>query len=250
MRKADRRKNIVILGICILTLVIVLGTFYSRKYEKHVLAPATQKIVVVQKPRTVQMYVPAVNNEGKGVVTLLKVGIEPGTGKVLVNVNQILFWVDTQQSIQIAKRVAQKITGVDLSKYDLIYSIQTNASLIEGPSAGAALTIATIAAIENKTLNNSVMITGTIKPDGTIGPVGGIIPKAQAAKSVGAKIFLVPKGQGTQTNYVPEEHCEHVGSFTFCTTTYKEEKENVGKSVGIEVKEVSNISQALKYFFG
>lgn len=199
--------------------------------------------------RFVKIYVPAVDNEGRGVATVLKVGIKPGSGKVLVDINNILFWLDTQQSIQTAKKVAEAITKVDLSKFDLIYSLENiNATVVEGPSAGAALTIATIAVIEEKELDLKTMITGTINPDGSIGPVGGIIPKAQAAKEIGATTFLVPEGQGTQVNYVPEEKCERIGYFTFCTTTYKKKIENVGKSVGINVVEVKDIREAMKYF--
>ncbi len=41
-------------------------------------------------------------------------------------------------------------------------------------------------------VNPKVMMTGMINPDGTIGPVGGILEKASAAASVGAKLFLIP----------------------------------------------------------
>lgn len=243
MRRKDRQ--IAILGISIIIVLAVVGENYLKlRIEKRV----NQTIVIPPSGSVVSIYIPAVDSRGNGVATTLVVEAKPGTGRVLVNVNQLLFWVDTQQSIQVAKKVAQDFTHANFSKLDLVYSIETNASLIEGPSAGAALAIATIIAVENKTLNRSVMITGTINEDGSIGQVGGIIPKAKAAKEVGATLFLVPEGQGTEVNYVPEEKCEKIGSFTFCTTTYKKVKENVAKSIGINVKEVSNIEDALKYF--
>ena len=67
---------------------------------------------------------------------------------------------------------------MDLSEYDLVYTIKANATVIEGASAGAALAVATVAALTGKELNSSVMMTGTINHDGTIGPVGGIFEKA------------------------------------------------------------------------
>ncbi|MEM5843970.1 MAG: S16 family serine protease [Candidatus Aenigmatarchaeota archaeon] len=194
------------------------------------------------------MYIPAVDSEGNGVVTKLIVEAKPGTGRVLVDINQLLFWVDTQHSIRVAQKVAQNYTKIDLSNIDLIYAIETNASVIGGPSAGAAMTIATIALIENKTLNQSVMITGTINSDGSIGPVGEIVAKAKAAKDIGAKLFLVPLGQAIQTYYKPIEHCERFGPVTYCSTEYRPEKIDVSKEVGISVKEVSNIQEALQYF--
>jgi uncharacterized protein len=194
------------------------------------------------------IFVPAVDNQGNGVAVKLTVEALPGEGRILVNIDKILFWVDTQQSMRIARDVAQKITNKDLSKIDLIYTIETEANVVEGPSAGAALTIATIAALENKSINTSVMITGTINPDGTIGPVGGIVPKSKAAKDIGAKLFLIPEGQGEQVNYKPKEECKTIGFFTYCKIEYIPEKITVSKISGIEVREVSNINDALKYF--
>jgi uncharacterized protein len=246
----SRNKKIVIIGILIIISIAFIGSRYI-----HIEKVENKKIILMptytnaSQETFVKIYVPAVDNEGRGVATTLKVGIRQGSGKVLVDINNILFWLDTQQSIQTAKRVAEEVTKVDLSNFDIIYSLENiNASVVEGPSAGAALTIATIAAIEKKELNSKVMITGTINSDGSIGKVGGIIQKAKAAKEMGVKTFLVPSGQGTQINYIPEERCEQVGYFTFCTTNYKKVVENVGKSVGIDVVEVNDIKEAMKYF--
>ncbi len=192
--------------------------------------------------------VPAVDNEGNGVSTTLLVEAIPGKGRVLTNINQLLFWVDTQYSIRTAENVAQNITKIDLTNIDLIYTIETNASIIEGPSAGAALTVATIATLQNKTINPTVMITGTINPDGSVGPVGGILAKAKASKDVGATLFLVPKGQSIQTNYVPVRQCQDIGPINYCSIEYKQERIDITKEAGITVKEVSTIDEALKYF--
>jgi uncharacterized protein len=252
MKKANlntSNKKIIIFGVILIITFAFVGSRYIHlgTNETKIITLSLNYTNITQE-RFVKIYVPAVDSEGKGVATVLKVGIKPGSGKVLVDINNILFWLDTQQSIQTAKKVAQEITKADLSKFDLIYSLDINATVVEGPSAGAAISIATIAAIEGKDLNNKVMITGTINPDGSIGAVGGIIPKAQVAKEVGVNTFLVPSGQGTQVTYIPEEKCEQIGYFTFCTTTYKKKVESVGKSVGIEVVEVRNIREAMKYF--
>jgi len=178
----------------------------------------------------------------------LKVQTIPGEGRTLVNVDNLLFWVDTQFSIRTAKSVAENVTKLDLSKVDLIYTIETDASVIEGQSAGAALTVVTVAALENKTINKNVIITGTMMPDGKIGPVGSIFEKAKAAKDINATLFLVPQGQGTQTNYMPEKKCEKIGPINYCTTEYKQGKIDISRDAGIDVKEVSDINEALTYF--
>ena len=199
-------------------------------------------------PQRAEIYVPAVSNEGKGIMTKIIVEIRPGNGRVLVNVDNLLFWVDTQHSIRVAKKVAERITGINTSNLDLIYTIETNASIVEGPSAGAAITIATIAALENKTLKRNITITGIINLDGTIGPVGGVFEKGEAAKENGFSTFLVPLGQGTYVKYIPEVTCEKYGMVEFCTTEYKPKKIDLSKELNISVVEVSNIEEALKYF--
>ncbi|MGC8812176.1 MAG: S16 family serine protease [Candidatus Aenigmatarchaeota archaeon] len=240
--------------ILIAIVLLIVLSLASNLTLKSIILPnvtvgeRTKIILSNESILQISMNIPAVDEEGNGVITKLMVEAKPGTGRVLVDINQLLFWVDTQNSIRVAQKVAQNYTNTDLSSIDLIYSIETNASLIGGPSAGAAMTVATIALLENKSLNKSVMMTGTINSDGTIGPVGEIVSKAKAAKDVGAKLFLVPEGQAVQTYYKPVEHCERFGPVTYCSTEYKPEKIDVSKEVGIPVKEVSTIQEALKYF--
>lgn len=237
--------------IILIISLIVFSLFLTSSIQ----SPSTVEIIKTQKIvltnysfPTVYLKIPAVDNDGNGVVTKLKVEAKPGEGRTLVNIDHLLFWVDTQHSIRLAKKVAENVTGVDLSNIDLFYAIETNASVIEGPSAGAAITVATIAVIENKSINESVMITGTINSDGSIGPVGEVLAKAKAAKDVGATLFLVPLGQAAQTYYEPVQTCQKFGFITYCTTEYKPKKVDVGKEAGIEVKEVSGIKEALNYF--
>jgi len=191
------------------------------------------------------IYVPAVDENDHGVVTLLTVqAIDgDGSGKILVNIDRILFWGDTQDSIRTAHSVAQNIRGIDLSHIDLVYTIIANASVIEGPSAGAAITVATIAAAEDRQLNNSVMITGTIKMDGSIGQVGGILAKANASRDQGAELLLVPPGQSYEQ--ITTLKCQWVGWVEQCNIVY--ETVDVAKQSGIEVIEVKNINEALNY---
>ncbi len=193
--------------------------------------------------------VPAVDEEGNGLTTVLNVQIVPGSGKVLVNIDKLLFWTDTQNSIRTSSRVASNMTGINLSNYDIIYTIETNATAVEGPSAGAALTIATIAALEHRKLNQDVMITGAINHDGTIGPVGEILPKAKAAKKAGAKILLVPLLHSKEVTYETKKYCERIGSAQICTTEKIPKEIDISEEAGIEVIEVRTVEEALKYFF-
>jgi uncharacterized protein len=255
MKKYSYQKSNKNVFIVIFLLGILLGVWigYFVSYEFY--QPTETKTITeyVYQPVNVSYFsaeinLAAVDQNGNGVVTPLVVEVKPGDGKILTNIEKLLFWVDTQQSMQVAKQVAEDVTKIDVDKYDLIYTVKSDATLVGGPSAGASLTVATIAALENKKLKSDIMMTGTINSDGTIGEVGGILEKAKAAKELGAKVFLVPKGQGTQTYLQPEENCTKRGSFIFCTTKYKEITVNIGEDAGISVIEVEDISDALKYF--
>ena len=194
--------------------------------------------------------VPAVDEEGNGVATILDVQIIPGTRRALVNIDRLLFFTDTQNSIRVSRSVSENITGVDLSYYDIIYSIRADASVIEGPSAGAAMTIATIAALTGQDPDIAVMITGTINHDGTIGPVGEILPKAIAAKEIGANMLLVPLGQSQQVVYENKEHCQDIGISRVCNIERLPKKIDIEEESGITIIEVSNIQEAMTHFFG
>jgi uncharacterized protein len=243
------KNDVILILVSAVALILLINFFLSNiQPEKIEINLPNKTGKEISARNTVSLQVPAIDENGKGVATTLIVEVVPGKGRVLTDINHMLFFTDTQNSIQIAKSVAENITGVNITKIDLIYQIETNASAIGGPSAGAALTVATVAAIENKTLNPKVGITGTINSDGTIGPVGGVEEKAMASKEAGIETFLVPEGQGTETTYAPKRECRQIGPILYCTTEYSMKKVDISKDVGITVKEIANVDEALKYF--
>lgn len=236
--------------------VLVLGI--AAGYSFGVLLSASEKTaalihaepsVFAPAESSATINLAAVDSNGNGFALPLTVRKSAGNGETLIDINSLVFWFDTQQSIRTAKSVAENITGKNLGRTNLVYFIDSNASVVEGPSAGAALAIATIAALENRTLAPDVMITGTVNSDGTIGEVGGILEKAAAAKQAGARIFLVPKGQGTKTALTPVENCTERDSIAYCTTRYNQTVNDISEQAGMRIREVSSIGEAEKYFF-
>jgi Lon-like protease len=65
----------------------------------------------------------------------------------------------------------------------------------DGPSAGAAMAVGFIALFKGEPLQRGIALTGTIEPEGQIGPVGGIPDKIRAAAREGYRTVLVPRGQ-------------------------------------------------------
>ena len=184
----------------------------------------------------------------EGAVINITVIITPGTGKVFVSTTPYTE-IDMQGSAQLAALTACDLLGVDFTKHDFFYEIRADAPIVGGPSAGAVMTIATIAGLKNLTLRKDVFMTGMIDPDGFIGPVGGIPYKLEAAAKAGAKIFLIPKGQ--RIVYVQERVVKRQGPFLLITTEMKPvDLVEMGKKLGVKVIEVSTIEQALWYYTG
>lgn len=133
----------------------------------------------------------------EGVTTEMEIELREGEGRILIN-TESKTGIDLQTSIRTATIVAEKITGLTLGKTDILLTVKSESEeeIVDGPSAGAAMTVAIIAAIQNQPLDNSVYLTGTVNPNGTIGQVGGILEKGVAVAEEGATKFLVPQGQG------------------------------------------------------
>jgi predicted S18 family serine protease len=202
-----------------------------------------------ESPRFASTMVPAVDENKSGLATILKVEAAPGSGRILANIDKMLIWTDTQNSIRTARLVASERTGADVSRFDIIYTIETDATAIEGPSAGAALTAVTIAALSGKKMKTDVMITGAINHDGTIGPVSNVLEKAIAAKGMGIKTLLVPLTQGTMDKFETKRYCEEIGNSSICLDEDIPQKLDISEVAGIKVIEVVDIDEALKYLF-
>src|SRR4030066_273695 len=134
----------------------------------------------------------------QGILLFARVIATNGTGHVFVDTSPYT-QVDLQGSARLAAMVASDVLGIDERAYDFYYIIDITSPIIGGPSAGGALTVATIAAINNWTLKPGVVMTGTINPDESIGPVGGIPFKLEAAAAKNTTLFLIPEGQSNVT---------------------------------------------------
>jgi uncharacterized protein len=136
-----------------------------------------------------------VTKDGKaGELATLTVELRSGSGRVLVSVppyeNE-----DTQRSARNAKLAAERETNFDLSSVDIIFSIEAEAEVVTGPSAGAAMAVVLVAAIENRWVREDAITSATIDEYGRLGPVGDIDIKVRAAREAGFKLFVVSANQ-------------------------------------------------------
>ena len=206
--------------------------------------------------RNVTVFAPAVASTEDGyvgVISTITVTVQNnGSGRVFVDTSP-LTQVDMQGSARLAVKVASTLvendenTNIDPSAYDYFFVVRTDAPVIGGPSAGATMTVATIALLENWEINEQTIMTGMINPDGSIGPIGGIPQKIDAAYSVGAKRFLIPSGQGTYIELVTTTS----GWITTTTPVVRKVSDYVNsKGYDIEVVEVAEVNQAVENFTG
>jgi ATP-dependent Lon protease len=91
----------------------------------------------------------------------------------------------------------------------------------EGPSAGLAFVTGIVSALTGKAVKPGFAMTGEVALHGEVGPVGGIPHKIRAAARAGRKLVLVPQANAA-------------------------EAQAVGAEIGVEVRPVSTIAEALQ----
>lgn len=97
-----------------------------------------------------------------------------------------------KDSVFNAASVIRKITDKEIRDYDIHVNV-VGGGKIDGPSAGAAITVCIISALTNKPIRQDIAITGEISLRGDIKPVGGIFEKIYGARRKGIKIVAIPK---------------------------------------------------------
>jgi PDZ domain-containing secreted protein len=105
--------------------------------------------------------------------------------------------------------------------YDFPFQVHISSDNIGGPSAGLAFTLGIIDKLSGGELTGGrvVAATGTIRPDGSVGDVGGVAQKTVAVEQAHATLFLVPPGE------LPDAQAK--------------------ATKGLVVRAVSNVAQAL-----
>ena len=126
-----------------------------------------------------------------------------------------------KDSVFNAASVIRKTTNKDIKDYDIHVNI-IGGGKIDGPSAGAAITVCIISSLLNKPIRQDIAVTGEISLSGIIKPVGGIFEKVYGARRKGIKLVILPIDNEKQ---VPID------------------------LVDIETKAISNIEQLMKLVF-
>lgn len=126
-----------------------------------------------------------------------------------------------KDSVYNAASVIRNITDKDIKDYDIHVNV-IGGGKIDGPSAGAAITLCIISSLLKKPIRQDIAVTGEISLQGKIKPVGGIFEKIYGAKRMGIKLVLIPKDN---------------------------EKEIPINNSGIEVKAIESINELMEIAF-
>jgi ATP-dependent Lon protease len=147
-----------------------------------------------------------------------------------------------KESMNVAKSLAWNLTDDTIKKEWLKHFEETKCQGLhihcpegsiskDGPSAGAAITVAIYSLLNKKLIKNNIAITGEISLNGEITAIGGLDVKILGGIKSGITTFLYPKSNN-------KEYCE-----------WKKKYEKKGKHDSIKFIEISNIKDVLGHVF-
>ena len=171
-------------------LVILSLLLISFLFVGAVHAQGVQNVI-----GSTSLYIFGVTNSSNGtlvgVPALLNLTITNGTGKVFLG-STPLTQTDTQAQAVLSADLACQLLNVNCNDYNFYYYITSSSVEVGGPSAGSAFTMAAMSILSGKPLNKNVAMTGTANPDGSVGIVGDVSQKSEAAANQHIKTFLYP----------------------------------------------------------
>lgn len=124
---------------------------------------------------------------------------------------------------------ASQLTGRNLTDHEFLVGTGGH---IDGPSAGMLMTATMISLLRGKTPRADTTMTGTINPDGSAGPVGGIVQKMEGASKDGIKRFGFPMGARNHQDLRTGRNVDLI---------------EAGKEFGLEVREIRDVFEAYEF---
>jgi len=191
----------------------MLSTSMKKTITKQVFVE--KPVVVFKTPncsyeRKVSVFGVGVHEDNKtGELILITLAIKPGKGRVFFETTYKAYGYDLQESIPFIRAVSERISNSSLEDYDLYISMSGQASIIEGTSGSSAIAVGLIALMLNKSVNESITLTGGIDEKGKMLPISGLNVKIKTAEELGMEKILIPSQQcdEVKANYSIEVEC-------------------------------------------
>ncbi|MFC1454746.1 S16 family serine protease, partial [Candidatus Undinarchaeota archaeon] len=191
--------------------------------------------------------VAAVDSNKNGVLVDVEAELVPGKGRILMT-SEPFTAIDTQVSGKAAVDAALDYTGLELGSRDVIFTFYSDATFVEGGSAGAAMAIETVAILEARRLKKNIVITGGIEADGKMIPVSSILEKMHSAKN--DNMFIIPNGQTRIERIVPILKEDDGMMIRADERVVIDLEDYARRHWDLEVKEVGTLEEAMEVVYG
>jgi PDZ domain-containing secreted protein len=149
------------------------------------------------------------NNEGTVFPIRVEI-IKSGSGILSVDINNVQYEPGFQTAVRAAAEAASRYSGESISDKDIVVRFAYEdgrfggePAKVDGSSAGAIIAAMIAAGLADKEIDSSLLVTGSIDEDGTLGRVGSIEEKIVAAHAFGADAMLVPESQEFESETLP-----------------------------------------------
>ncbi|MBI4044087.1 MAG: ATP-dependent protease LonB [Candidatus Diapherotrites archaeon] len=136
-----------------------------------------------------------------------------------------------KEAVQNVSALIKKLSGKDISSYDIHIQFLQTYSGVEGDSASVSVATAVVSAIEQIPVKQSLAMTGSLSIRGEVLPVGGITAKVTAAIQAGFKEVIIPfsnmddivlpKGQLSKIKIIPVKTLSDVLDNAFVSSQKK-----------------------------
>ena len=138
----------------------------------------------------------------------IEVNVMPGKGKLqLTGQMGDVMKESAQAAFSFIRSHRQELQVTDgfPDQIDVHIHIPEGATPKDGPSAGISMATALVSALSGRAVRHDVAMTGEITLRGRVLPIGGLKEKSLAAKQVGIRTVLFPKGNVKDLQAIPDE---------------------------------------------
>lgn len=146
-------------------------------------------------PQRVEFSAPAVSEDGRGVLVPFSITLRPGTGRVLVDIQNAFYKEDVENSIRKSRVIAAREVGFNPNAFDLEFRIAGAERVVGGESAGALFTAAIAAAFLGRKMRSDAIASAGVKENGELASVEGVEEKILSASEAGVKYFIIAEKQ-------------------------------------------------------
>jgi ATP-dependent Lon protease len=181
--------------------IIITKDLLEKKYFKN--HPKTNDAKIHKIPKIGIMNGLWANALGKGGIIPIECVLFPSSAFLDLKLTGLQGDV-MKESMEVAKSLAWQLTALDIKKEWLKNFEETKCQGLhihcpdgsvskDGPSAGAAITIAIFSVLNKMPINNELAITGEINLQGNVTPIGGLSCKILGGIRAGVKHFIYPE---------------------------------------------------------